>query len=247
MTSWGVENVTVIRGGSPVLEEVSVTFAPGRITNVVGPNGSGKTTLLRVVAGLEAPKRGRVLGADPNWREPDWSRTVACVLGPVSVELPFCVEEVLLSSRYPDGGRWLDPSETLRGPILALLERLEVFAEGPRRGLERTYSTLSAGERQLVDLVRGVLQATPVLVLDEPTSALDLRHRLLVQGLLADEASRGRTVIESLHDLGHLPEGDVAVLHRGRLVAFGGGEVLDPALLARVWGVVPGERDYRLL
>lgn len=247
MTPWGVEGVTVVRGQTTVLENVSVTFAPGRVTRLVGPNGSGKTTLLRVISGLETPQKGRVLGPDPSWRESDWARAMACVLGPVSVELPFCVEEVLLSSHYPDGGRWLDPSETLRGPMLDLLGRLEVFAEGPRRGLERTYSTLSAGERQLVDLVRGVLQDTPVLVLDEPMSALDLRHRLLAQGLLAEEASRGRTVIESLHDLRHLPEGDVLVLHRGRVAAAGTAEVLNAALLARVWGVVPSEDGYHLV
>lgn len=245
MNSWGVEGVTVVRGQTTILENISVTFAPGRVTRLVGPNGSGKTTLLRVISGLEIPHHGRVLGPGPTWREPDWARAVACVLGPVSEELPFCVEEVLLSSRYPDGGRWLDPSETLRGPMLALLDRLEVFT-GPR-GLERSYATLSAGERQLVDLVRGVLQDAPVLILDEPTSALDLRHRLLVQGLLAEEASRGRTVIESLHDLSHLPEGDVVVLHRGRLVAAGTAEVLNSSLLARVWGVVPSEGHYRLV
>lgn len=247
MSPWGAEAVTVVRGGTAILNEVTLGFAPGRITNVVGPNGSGKTTLLKVLSGLEAPTQGTVVGAGAGWREPDWARAVACVLGPTALELPFCVEEVLLSSHYPDGGRWVDPSETLRAPLIDLLDRLEVFTQGARVGLDRTYSTLSAGERQLVDVVRGVLHDAPVLVLDEPTAALDVRHRLLVHRLLADEAARGRTVIVSLHDLGHLPAGDVAVLHRGRLVASGDGGVLDASLLARVWGVVPGEGDYRLV
>lgn len=247
MTGWGVEGLAVFRGPRALLEGVSLGFRPGAVTNVIGPNGSGKTTLLRVLAGLERPSQGRVVGASDRWREPDWARKVACVLGPSSGELPFCVEEVLLSSQYPDGGRWVDPSPGRRASLVELLERLEVFAEGAHSGLERSYSTLSAGERQLVDIARGVLQRAPVLLLDEPTAALDLRHRLLIQTLLAEEALRGRTIVVTLHDLAHLPDGDVAVLNRGRLVAHGGAEVLTPALLASVWGVVPGDRDYQLV
>lgn len=251
MTPWGGESITVRRGGRRLLDAVTLWLEPGKVTGLLGPNGSGKTTLLRVLAGLDRPQEGWVGTAGAaSWREPEWAATVSCVLGAVPEDSPFCVEEVLLSARYPEAQRWLDPSEDRRRPLMELLDRLEVFPDGARAGLERAYATLSDGERQLVDLIRGLHQPSPVLLLDEPTSALDVRHRLLVRRVLRDEAARGRTVVLSLHDLAEAQDGldRAAVLHRGRLEAHGpAAEVLVPELLARVWGVAPEGAGYRLL
>lgn len=251
MSGWSAQGLTVHRGGRVLLDQVSLHLVPGRVTGLLGPNGSGKTTLLRLLAGLDRPVSGSVEdGRTTGWREPDWARAVSCVFGSASADLPFCVEEVLLSSWYPESRRWLDPSEERRLPLVALLERLEVFPDGARAGLERTYGTLSAGERQLVDLIRGILQPAPVLLLDEPTAALDVRHRLLVRGVLAEEAARGRTVALSLHDLAEALEGidDAVVLQRGRLAAAGPArEVLTQELLARVWGVSGEGGGFALL
>ena len=252
MTGWGGENLTVKRGGKTLLDRVTLCVEAGSMTALLGPNGSGKTTLLNVLAGLIVPDFGVIAGGTTRkWKENDWARMVACAFGPAPDEIPFCVEEVLLSSKFPDGGRWLDPSPERRQPLVNLLNRLEVFPEGGRAGLDRTYSTLSAGERQLIDVARAVLQPTPVLILDEPTSSLDLRHRLLVAQMLSEEArKRGRTVIISLHDLGEVDKafGAAVVLHRGRLVATGKpGDILHGDLLAQVWGVAPMVGGFRLL
>lgn len=252
MTRWGGDGLTVRRGRKTLLDAVTLWVEPGQMTALLGPNGSGKTTLLRVLAGLVPADSGTVAGGiTKKWNEGDWARTLACALGPAPDEIPFCVEEILLSSRFPDGGRWLDPSPARRQPLIAILDRLEVFPEGAKAGLDRSYSTLSAGERQLIDVARAVLQETPVLLLDEPTSNLDLRHRLLVFELLQGEArERGRTVVLSLHDLGEVGEtfASAAVLHRGRLVASGSPrQILTDALLAGVWGVAPVAGGFRLL
>lgn len=240
--TWGGE-LRVRRQGKLVLD-VSVALEAGAVTAVLGPNGSGKTTLLSVLAGLLDGERS--LEGTSGWHEADWARQVASVF-PGVPDLPFCVEEVLLSSRFPDGGRWVDPSDEARSELSELLTRLEVFPD-VRAGLDRAYAELSEGERQLIDVARGVLQRTPVLLLDEPTSSLDLRHRLLVLGLLRDEASRGRTVGVSLHDLREASSSDrVVVLSRGRVEAIGSPAVLTPDLLARVWGVAPSDQGYRLL
>jgi ABC-type cobalamin/Fe3+-siderophores transport system ATPase subunit len=241
--SWGGQGLRVRRRGRLVLD-VAVAFEPGAVTAVLGPNGSGKTTLLTVLAGL-LDAESAVDGTE-GWHEADWARQVASVF-PGVPDLPFCVEEVLLSSRFPDGSRWVDPSHESRAELEALLGRLEVFTD-VRAGLGRAYAELSEGERQLVDVARGVLQRTPVLLLDEPTSSLDLRHRLLVLQLLRDEAARGRTVGVSLHDLREASSADrVVVLSRGILEASGPPAVLTPELLARVWGVVPLSQGYGLL
>lgn len=240
--SWGGK--LVVRRSGRVVLDVEVALEAGAVTAILGPNGSGKTTLLKTLAGLLEPEIP--LPGTLGWSERDWARRVACVI-PEVPDLPFCVEEVLLSSRFPDGGRWVDPSHESRRELVALLERLEVFAD-VRAGLDRAYAELSTGERQLVDIARGTLQSADVLLLDEPTSALDLRHKLLVLKLLADEAARGRTVGVCLHDLREADSAHrVIVLRSGAVVARGTPQVLTPELLAAVWGVLPVETGYRLL
>src|SRR5690606_33686362 len=54
------ENLCVKLGPNPALQDVSLSFAPGRFTVVIGPNGAGKTTLLRCLAGLAVPDSGTV-------------------------------------------------------------------------------------------------------------------------------------------------------------------------------------------
>src|SRR3954454_11086287 len=61
MTGTGVERLTVVRGGTAVLREVTLQAAEGELLVVLGASGSGKTTLLRVIAGLEQPSSGEVV------------------------------------------------------------------------------------------------------------------------------------------------------------------------------------------
>ena len=61
MTGTGVERLTVVRGGTAVLREVTLQAAEGELLVVLGASGSGKTMLLRVIAGLEQPSSGEVV------------------------------------------------------------------------------------------------------------------------------------------------------------------------------------------
>ena len=105
---------------------------------------------------------------------------------------------------------------------------------------DRSVFELSAGERQLVAFARALAQGSDLMLLDEPTAFLDLRHRVEVLRVVRELVGQGHSALVVSHDLNLAARvcDRLEVLSGGRLVAGGPpGEVLTPALLARVYGV----------
>jgi iron complex transport system ATP-binding protein len=234
-----LEGVVVGYRDRTVLAGVDLAIAAGERVALVGPNGAGKSTLLRVLAGLVAPRGGRVtLGGDPigSLDRPAIARRLAAVPGQATFPFSARVEEVVALGRLPH-------EDPFRGPRPA--DRAAVDAAISRVGIERLRGRdareLSLGERQLVLVALAVAQAAPLLVLDEPTVHLDLRHQVAVMRLLADLNERdGTTVLAVLHDLAlarhFFPR--LVVLDGGRIVADGPPDlVLTRERVAAVFGV----------
>src|SRR6188474_2336520 len=96
-------NVTVALGGRDVLAGVTGQVDSGDLVVIVGPNGAGKTTLLRAIAGLVAPRSGRVrvMGHDPAVvARSVIARDLAYLPQQYELAFPFAVEEVVLLGRY---------------------------------------------------------------------------------------------------------------------------------------------------
>ncbi|GHF59115.1 ABC transporter ATP-binding protein [Kitasatospora xanthocidica] len=150
-------------GAVPVLDGVDAGFGAGEHVAVVGPSGAGKSTLAALLAGVAQPTEGWVtVGGE----RPVPGRSVALVPQEAYV-FPGSVRENLA---------WLDPgvTEERLGAAVALLgaEGLVARLGGPAAALLDP-SELSAGERQLLALVRTYLSPAPVVVLDEATCHLD--------------------------------------------------------------------------
>ena len=126
--------------------------------------------------------------------------------------------------------------EDLLGTAFEALRRLgiEQLAEYP-------LDSLSGGQRQLVALAQLLARNPQVLLLDEPTSALDLHYQLRVMDAVRERVLAHRLLgIAVLHDINlAASHADwLVVLHQGQVVASGvPDEVLEPELLARVYGV----------
>ncbi|MEM9498537.1 MAG: heme ABC exporter ATP-binding protein CcmA [Pseudomonadota bacterium] len=173
-----VTDLSVARGGVPLLEAVSFTVAAGEALILRGPNGAGKTTLLRTLAGLQPPLSGRIGVADD---------AVAFAGHADGVKSALSVTENLDFWASIFGVTDISPA----------LEAFDLAALAPRRA-----GLLSAGQKRRVGLARLVLTGRPVWLLDEPTVSLDARAVASLMRCLARHlAAGGSAVIASHTDL----------------------------------------------
>ena len=233
-------DVRVAFNGTEVVRGVDLELRAGEWLGLIGPNGSGKSSYLRSLLGL-VPRSGTVELGDGRVPGPtDLS------FMPQTPELPpgMTVVEYVLLGRTAHLG-WLQAESVQDRQIVAsVLRRL-----GLASFAERQVRSLSGGEAQRVVIARALTQQAPVLLLDEPTSALDVGHQVEVLEMV-DELRRedGLTVVAAMHDLGMASRyaDRLLLLEHGAPQALGTPEeVLDPALLSRVYGhpiqVVPLE------
>ncbi len=223
----------------PVLQGITLSVPPGRVTALLGPNGAGKTTLIRALSGVIARVQGRarwqhtdLLSLPP----PQRARYLAVV--PQARQLPptFTVRQAVALGRTPYLG-WLGtPGPKDRAAVERALALTDL-----RPLADRLLGHLSGGEQQRVLLARALAQETPVLLLDEPTAHLDLRHQVAILALVQRLArQQGLAVLLVIHDLNLAARfaDQVALLHHGHLVALGSPQaVFTPQRLAAVYGL----------
>jgi tungstate transport system ATP-binding protein len=205
-----LDDVFVDAGHGPILRGVSLTFASGPPTVLIGPNGSGKTTLLRAAMGLVKPAAGRVTwggraGAAPARRAFVFQRPVMLrrsVLG----NLLYALATAGVAK----------PQRHARAAELLELVGLQKLADRPA-------PRLSGGERQRLALARALARDPAVLFLDEPTASLDPAATLAIEELVRKVAARGVKVVLTTHDLGEAERlaGEVVLLHHGAVVESG--------------------------
>ena len=191
--------LVVARGKCTVLHGVDLTVGLGEAVAIVGPNAAGKTTLLQSLAGLLPSAEGAVLlKGKPvgDWKRDALARVVALVGAEEGTPSPLTVEDRVRLGRYPHRG----PFRPLTSEDGAAVERAIRLARVESLA-HRRLDTLSAGERQLAALARGLAQEPELLLLDEPAAHLDVRHQLHVFRILQDVRARGVAIVAIVHDL----------------------------------------------
>lgn len=230
-----VDDLLVALDGVSIVTGLVLRAPAGALVGLVGPNGSGKSTLLRAIARVRRPTTGTVLvGGDDVWRLP--ARRAAQRTAVLAQETPpgfdLDVEGVVTLGRTPHHG-WLGRD----GGRDRLVVRDALARVGMSTFAERSFATLSGGEKQRVLLARALAQEPQVLLLDEATNHLDIAAQLELLDLVA---GLGITVIAALHDLNLATawSDQIVVLEGGRVVAAGApDDVLDERLVERVYGV----------
>lgn len=174
-----VTDLSVARGGMPVLESVCFTLAPGAALVLRGPNGAGKTTLLRTIAGLQKPEAGRIEGAEDRIAYAGHLDGLKPTLS-VTENLSFWAQ-VFAAGRIDLAMAAFD--------LVALADR----AAG----------SLSAGQKRRLGLARMLVTGMPIWVLDEPTVSLDREAvAMFADAVRAHLAQGGSALIATHIDLG---------------------------------------------
>lgn len=226
------------RGEREVLRGVDLTLDRGEGVALVGPNAAGKSTLLRVLAGLLAPAAGTVeLGGRPlrEWPRAALARAVALVTPDEESPPLLTVEERARLGRFPHRGPFRPFTAEDDAAVASALARSGALPLAGRR-----LATLSAGERQLAALARGLAQQPRVLLLDEPGAHLDVGHQLALFSVLDDVRRDGVAVLAVVHDLQRAAEWAprMVLLDEGRIQENGPpADVLTSAACARAFGV----------
>ena len=208
-------------GGADILRDISLDIGFGRVVALVGPNGAGKSSLMGIMAGDVRPASGEVLldgrpiGA---LRPSELARMRSVLLQENRVAFAFTAYEVVEMGRAPWRGEGHGSDDAAIADAMAAADVAHLS--------DRTYMSLSGGEKARTSLARVLAQDTPVVLLDEPTAALDLRHQEDVLRIARRLAAAGRAVVVVLHDLSLAAAyaDDVAMVADGALAAFG-----DPA------------------
>ena len=189
----------VARGPRAVLAGVDLSLLAGDALALVGPNGAGKSTLVRALAGLLPASDGQVLVEGrplDAWSRDGLGRALALVTSEEHGPDALAVEDRVRLGRYPHRGPFRPWTRDDEAAVARALEQAGI-AHLRRRPL----GTLSAGERQLAALARGLAQQPRILLLDEPAAHLDIGHQLRLFRVLDEVRAQGVGVLAVAHDL----------------------------------------------
>ena len=191
-------------GDNTVLKDVSVTFAEGSVTALVGPSGGGKSTLLRCINLLEIPTSGRVRIGDEAIDFHPGDKVGWAVIQKLRRQTGMVFQNFQLfphrsaldnvSEGLTTVLKW--PRERARQRAMELLDKV-----GLAHKADAWPATLSGGQQQRVAIARALAPSPRVLLCDEPTSALDPELAGEVVEVLAQLAREGTTMVIATHDL----------------------------------------------
>jgi len=212
-----------------LLKSIEISIKKGELLVVVGPNGAGKSTLLSLLARENKPQEGEIkFKGKPldDWDALALARHKAKFSQEHNPRIGLLVKDIVLMGRYPYFGSV--PSEEDITIVDEMMQKTDVFTLK-----NRSYNSLSGGEKQRVHLARILAQlqnniSGKLAFFDEPLNNLDVRHQHHILEEIKTFVKQGNSALVVLHDLNLAAEfaDKVLLMKKGEIAAYGNPEAI---------------------
>jgi iron complex transport system ATP-binding protein len=230
-----VKKVSKTYGGKPVIEQVSVSIAKGKITSFIGPNGAGKSTLLSMISRLLTKDSGQVLieGKEVSaWKSAELAKKISILKQSNHINLRLTVRELVSFGRFPYSQGKLTAEDWKQ------VDEAIVYMD--LQELQGKYlDELSGGQKQRAFIAMVIAQNTEYILLDEPLNNLDMKHSVQIMKVLRRLVEElGKTVVIVIHDINFAScySDYIVALKDGKVVKEGSTEtIIDSAVLKDIY------------
>lgn len=209
-------NLTMDYGAKRVLDGIDLEIFQGQIIGYIGPNGAGKSTTVKIMLGLIDDYKGKVelFGQDISDGNPDYKRRIGYVPENAEAYDNLTASEYLIFTGELYGMERDDAEDK----ALRLMKEFDLEDMYHKR-----LSSFSKGMKQKVLIISSLLHDPDLLFLDEPLSGLDANSIMIIQEVLVQLASQGKTIFYSSHimDLVEKISNRIVLLVKGKVIADG--------------------------
>ena len=231
-----VEDLSFAVNQSPILKRINLNIEKNETVGIIGPNGCGKSTLLKNIYRQYKPTNGIIFIEGNNikgLKNRDMARKLAVVSQENNMEFDFNVSEVVALGRYSHGSILKRLSSEDEKITIDALKKV-----GMEKFYDRSFLSLSGGEKQRVYIAMAFAQQSRIIVMDEPTNHLDIGYQMLIMDMLHN--MKDVTLLMSVHDFNLAAWfcNRIIVLAKGELIAEGKPEeILTKELIRSVFHV----------
>ena len=217
-----IREVSKAFGQVQALNRVSFPIVRGQVTALLGDNGAGKSTLVKVLSGAFRPDEGEVLldGVPIDLRSPSDAirHGIATVFQDLALVNTLDVGRNVYLGIPPTRFRYLIDFPRLYRDSQRLLRELKVDIPS----VHASVNDLSGGQRQAVALARAMAKDAEIILLDEPTAALGVTQTAVVNQLIRELSTAGKTVVVISHNLEEIfrVADTIVVMRLGRCVGI---------------------------
>lgn len=198
-----------------ILDSINLSIQKGKFVGLIGANGCGKSTLLKNIYGNLKPKNSEVLldGENiENIERKKIAKKLSVLAQSQHIDFDFTVENIVEMGRYSHNTIF---SKNTGCPKQIIQKHL--VDVGMIHLKDKSFSTLSGGEKQRVLIARAFAQETDFLILDEPTNHLDIKYQIQIMDIIKKQK---KTVLAVIHDM------NIASSYCDHIIALKDGKVV---------------------
>lgn len=190
------KNISYSIKDKKILNNVSIDVKGNKFYSILGPNGCGKTTLLKTIYRILKPSSGQILLNNKNIEDirlKDSAKEMAVVAQFNDINFDCNVGDMVMLGRTPHIGFMQTEKQIDYDIVKDALKKVGMLDKS-----DRSYLSLSGGEKQRVALARAIAQRPSLLLLDEPTNHLDIKYKIEILQIIKD---LNINVLAVLHDI----------------------------------------------